>query len=78
MDNTGRINRAVAQLVVEKLDQKAISAADAKSFLYSHYGVRVAGRSREDVANNVLLLLKRQSSGASSANQHNLELGVTA
>lgn len=62
MNTSGQLNRSVAELVVQKLDLNAITAADAKKFLYTHYGLKVTGRSREDVANNILLHLKKQVS----------------
>jgi len=60
MSTTGRLVRSVAELVIEKLDLNRITAGDARKFLKDNYGITVQGRSREDVANNIIQLLREQ------------------
>lgn len=48
--------KPVAELLIQKLDLEHITAAYARQFAFGQHGVKFEGRSREDVANNIMQL----------------------
>jgi hypothetical protein len=56
-------DRMTAQIIVDKLDTKAVSPKDAKEWARKTYGVILDGRTREQVARSAIRAAKATGQG---------------